>query len=125
MLKLLLFIKRKDGLSREAFIEHYETAHAPLIARHFGRFMSGYERNYLDPVGPFGLADAGPPSDQARGDAAIDVITEIRLRDRAAAEAMFAAAADPQVAAEIAADEATFVDRAAVRMQLAEVYPRP
>ena len=31
MIKTIAFLKRKAGLSREAFIRYYETRHAPLI----------------------------------------------------------------------------------------------
>jgi uncharacterized protein (TIGR02118 family) len=31
MIKAIALIKRKDGLSREEFAEHYEEVHAPLI----------------------------------------------------------------------------------------------
>jgi hypothetical protein len=51
----------------------------------------------------------------------VDVITELTVRDEATMQAMFAAAAQPAVAAEIAADEEKFCDRSASRMFVAEV----
>ena len=33
MLKLIALISAKPDISREAFIKHYETSHAPLVKR--------------------------------------------------------------------------------------------
>lgn len=30
MIKIVMFVKRKEGISREEFIRHYEKVHAPL-----------------------------------------------------------------------------------------------
>ena len=67
---------------------------------------------------------SGQASDQRNVEAAFDVLTEIWLKDRATLDAMFAAAAEPRLAAEIAADEEKFADRQSVRMYVAEEYPR-
>ena len=32
MIKLVCFLKRKDGLTREEFYDHWENRHGPLIA---------------------------------------------------------------------------------------------
>ncbi len=45
MIKAMSFIKRKQGLSREEFIKHYEEEHAPLAIKHFP--FKKYTRNYL------------------------------------------------------------------------------
>ncbi len=45
MIKAMSFIKKKQGLSREEFIKHYEEEHAPLAMRHFP--FKKYTRNYL------------------------------------------------------------------------------
>lgn len=45
MIKGMSFIKRKQGLSREEFIKHYEEEHAPLAMKHFP--FKKYVRNYI------------------------------------------------------------------------------
>ncbi|MCX5998252.1 MAG: EthD domain-containing protein [Chloroflexi bacterium] len=51
MIKSVTLIKRKAGLSREAFMRYYEEVHAPLGLRHFPTFRR-YVRNY--PITPPG-----------------------------------------------------------------------
>ena len=46
MIKSMTLIKRKPGLSREEFIQHYEEVHAPLALKHFPTFKR-YVRNYV------------------------------------------------------------------------------
>ena len=46
MIKSMTLIKRKPGLSREEFIQHYEEVHAPLALKHFPTFTR-YARNYV------------------------------------------------------------------------------
>ncbi len=46
MLKEMLLIKRKDGLSMEDFVKHYEEVHAPLIMR-MCPSVRKYARNYV------------------------------------------------------------------------------
>jgi len=49
MIKSMMLIKRKPGLSREEFIQHYEEMHAPLALKHFPTFKR-YVRNYVIPL---------------------------------------------------------------------------
>ena len=111
MIKLLILIVKKPGISRTDFIAHYETVHAPLIEKNLGHFFLDYTRSFVCEDGRLG------------GAGEFDVLTEIRLKDRAALDAMFAAAGEPRLAAEIAADEETFIDRTRVQMFVADVYP--
>ena len=52
MIKAMSFIKRKQGLSREEFIKHYEEEHAPLAMKYFP--FKKYTRNYV--IGSLGIA---------------------------------------------------------------------
>lgn len=45
MVKVMLLLKRKPGLSREEFSRRYEEVHAPLVLSHL-RTMKKYVRNY-------------------------------------------------------------------------------
>jgi len=48
MVKLICFLKRKPGLSREEFRHHWLNAHGPLVAGTpaFGRYIVRYEQNH-------------------------------------------------------------------------------
>jgi len=51
MVKAIALIKRKSGLSREDFRQHYEEVHAPLILKH-SVGLKKYVRNHIIvPVG--------------------------------------------------------------------------
>ena len=116
MIKILLFVKRKEGLSRDQFVDYYESRHVPLIRSHVGRFMESYTRNYIDPDAPLSASTGSARLD-------VDVVTELVVRDTEAMQQMFAVAAEPAVAADIAADEEKFVDRSASRIFVADVHP--
>lgn len=117
MIKILLFVKRKDGISRDQFVDYYENNHVPLIRSHVGQFIESYTRNYIDPDAPLSASTGSARLD-------VDVVTELVVRDVDTMQRMFAVAAEPTVAADIAADEEKFVDRSASRMFVADVYPR-
>lgn len=113
MIKAIALLRRKPGLSREAFIAHYETRHAPLI-RSLLPEITDYRRNYVDRTGAF-------ESPVATID--FDSVTEMRFASRAAYDAFLARAADPEVARLIAEDEENVFDRAATRMFVVDETP--
>jgi uncharacterized protein (TIGR02118 family) len=53
MLKLMLLVRRKAGMSRAEFRDYYESTHAPLAAGVMGR-CKRYVRNFVteEPSGP-------------------------------------------------------------------------
>ena len=74
MVKVMLLLKRKPGLSLEEFIERYESIHVPLALRHATPKMLRYERHFLHPS----------PRDiygDEQGEPEYDVITEIWYED--------------------------------------------
>ena len=97
MIKLVTLIKRKRGMSPEAFRDHYETLHAPMAVRLLP-MLARYERNFV----------VRNDSDDAFPD--FDVITIIWLEDQAAYDAFRARLAEPDVLAEVRADEARFIE---------------
>jgi len=111
MFKCIALLKRKPGLSRAAFIDYYETQHAPLIRRLLPGIID-YRRNYVDLEGAFLFPGAAPID--------FDVITEIWLADKAAYDRFTAAAAEAAIAQQIAEDEENFLDRPATRMMVVE-----
>lgn len=70
--KILLFMKRKPGMSVEAFREYYETQHAPLCAK-YSTNLQRYIRRYVEPQNH---PETGPG-----GEMAFDVITELWCKD--------------------------------------------
>jgi hypothetical protein len=99
--KLLIFLKRRPGLSREEFRSYYESNHAPLCLK----YMAGverYVRRYLEPA-------PGMPEMEA------DVITEVWFRHRTALDHVLATAAQDQLPPDVLADEQHLFDRSKSR----------
>lgn len=103
MIKFMIFIARRKDLSRQEFIDYYETHHVAL-ARRVGLRMADYRRNYVTA----GVYDSKGAT-AARFD--FDVITEICFDTRADYEAFKAVHADPDVRKQIEADERKFIDQ--------------
>jgi uncharacterized protein (TIGR02118 family) len=99
MIKSMTLIKRKPGLSREEFIQHYEEVHAPLALKHFPTFAR-YARNYV-----ITLPDAEEPD--------FDCITEIWFDDIEGAMAATEALGDykTEIGRIFLDDEEKFMDR--------------
>jgi uncharacterized protein (TIGR02118 family) len=106
MIKTIAFLKRKPGLSREAFIDYYERRHAPLILS-LAPQICDYRRNFLMAEGAIVAPGAAIPD--------FDVVTELWYADQAAFSAAMAAFTDPVNARRIAADEENVFDRAHTR----------
>jgi EthD domain len=103
MIKFMIFIARRKDLSRQEFIDYYETRHVAL-ARRVGLRMADYRRNYVTEA-VYDLKGATA----ARFD--FDVITEICFDTRADYEEFKAIHADPDVRKQIEADESKFIDQ--------------
>jgi len=73
MVKEMLLIRRKPGMSREDFIKHYEEVHAPLILR-MCPYVKKYARNYVQ--------------SGVMGEAGFDCITEVWYEDMAGFQAL-------------------------------------
>ena len=98
MHRMLIFMKRKPGLTPAAFREHYEQRHIPVCMP----YMKGarrYRRHYLEPLA--GAAELP-----------FDVITELWFDDRATCEIVAATMARDGMPADVIADEERFLDRA-------------
>lgn len=113
MLKTIALLKRKEGLSREAFIGYYENHHAPLMLK-LQPAVCGYRRNFIEPEGAFIFPGAAAPD--------FDVITELWYTDRAAYDATMAELTKEETFARIAADEENFLDRSKTRMFVVEEH---
>jgi uncharacterized protein (TIGR02118 family) len=101
MHKLLLFMKRKPGMSHEAFRDYYENRHVPLCMN----YMAGaerYFRRYLEPV-------EGMPEME------FDVITELWFKDRVAIDMIIKTMKKDAMPADVIADEHNLFDRPKTR----------
>ena len=100
--KILLFLKRRPGLSVEAFRDHYENTHVKLAEKYVTPSTLRYFRRFIEPVGDKELP--------------YDVITELWLNDKEKFDAIcqFQIAGAPPP--DILADEEWLFDRAAARV---------
>ena len=83
----IIMVRKKPGLSLEAFRAGYENSHARLAVELFGHLWLSYRRNYLEGGHRFGTDySAGVPA--TAQDVGFDAISEYVLRDEAALEEM-------------------------------------
>lgn len=121
---VFMFITRKPGMSPEAFIDHYENKHLPLVREVFGdQAPVRHTRHYVKraPAGPEG--DGFPPPLVFAGDAATidyDCIVKVELRDEAHYQAFNEIVANNPRKKETDEDLAAFVDRSKVRVVAVE-----
>ena len=100
MVKLITLLKRRPGLSREAFRDYYESRHRLIGEKYLAGYAVHYVRRYVE------LLPGGGEPDH-------DVVMEIWLPDRERLEALMRRLAEPDVAEEIARDEEQLFDRPA------------
>lgn len=107
MFKCIALLKRRPDLSKQEFIEYYETRHSVLIRSLFPEILE-YRRNYVDLEGLF----------QFEGSAPIDFssVTEMWFADRTAYDRFIERNRDPEIARQIMEDELNVFDRSATRM---------
>lgn len=110
MFKILAFLTRRPGMSREAFREHYETRHLPLARATFPEIV-GHRRDYA--------IEGGHHFPPALGMPEWDAVTEIWFVDRAGFEAMEGRIAAGEAQA-ITEDELRFLDRERCGMMIVE-----
>ena len=113
MIKVVTLLTRKPGMSREAFIEHYETHHRKIGEKYLGGFASKYQRRYLQSAGFREREDDAPP---------FDVLMEIWYPDQEALNRALAVLSTDEAQAEIAADEERLFDRDLIRSYTVEEY---
>ena len=105
--KILLLMKRRPGMSVEAFRDYYETRHAPLALQH-GTSMSRYVRRFLDPQphAESGTCDELP----------YDVITELWFDDEAKFRGTLGYITTQIMPDDVVADELSLFDRPTMRI---------
>jgi uncharacterized protein (TIGR02118 family) len=106
MFKVFAYLTRRQGTTREEFIDYYENHHVPLVLS-LASMPRVYKRNYV-----VGAKAPGPDSP----DIDFDVVTEMAWDDRAGFEEWMALGGIPA----IAEDEARFLDRSKTRAHVIE-----
>ena len=105
--KILLFMKRRPGMSFEAFKDYYENHHAPLCAK-YSSGVSRYMRRFLTP-------QPNPETGES-GELPFDVITELWFEDEAIFNGTVKYLATSIMPDEVVADEKRLFDRPRLRM---------
>lgn len=102
--KLLLFMKRKPGMSIADFRDYYENRHMPLCMK----YMQGaerYFRRYLEPV-------------EGMDEPYFDVITELWFRSRAPVDMIVATMQKDAMPINVITDELNLFDRSKTRFHI-------
>ena len=113
MIKVVTLLTRKPGMSREVFIEHYETHHRKIGEKYLGGFATKYQRRYLQSAGFREQEGEEPP---------FDVLMEIWYPDQGTLSAALAVLSTDEAQAEITADEERLFDRGLIRSYTVEEY---
>ena len=104
MIKTVALLKRRRGMSTEAFRAYYESTHRIIGEKYLSGYAVKYMRRFLNPTSDADHATFGPDGD-------FDAILEIWYPDQATFAAVGKRLAAPQAAAEILADELKLFDR--------------
>ncbi len=105
--KILLFMKRRPGMTLEAFQDYYENHHAPLCAK-YASGVSRYMRRFLTPH--------PNPETGATEELQFDVITELWFEDEALFRGTVEYLATSIMPDEVVEDEKRLFDRSKTRM---------
>jgi hypothetical protein len=106
MYKLISLLKRKPGMSKEAFKEYYETSHVKFGEKGLPPECLKYARRYLTPI-------VSPMKPDNKMGPDFDCQVEFWFADEAAYQRFEAriASLPPEEYAAIVADEENFLDR--------------
>lgn len=121
MKKALVFLKRKAGLTREEFIEYYETKHVPLV-REVLPPIRQYKRNFIDHAtlnfgqGPWTYDDGRATY--------FDVVTEIFFDNQDDVEKFLRCYDNIEQIKKLEADEEKFLDRSMMQIVFVDEYPK-
>jgi hypothetical protein len=105
--KIIALLKRRAGMSMEAFVEYYETNHAPLVLR-LVPYITDYRRNYVEQGSAFASMDGKEPD--------CDVITEAWFATEEDFAKFSEVGSRPEIREIVIRDELNFLDRGSIRM---------
>lgn len=102
--KIILFLKRKPGMSVQEFRDYYENHHRVLAETYSTKAVKRYVRRYIEPV-------AGGTAEAKGDELGFDVISEVWIEDRAMFEQVGAFLAKNAPPPEVLEDELKLFDR--------------
>lgn len=105
--KILLFMKRRPGMTMAAFEDYYENHHVPLCLKYTAG-LSRYVRRFLTP-------HPNPETGES-GELPFDVITELWFEDEGAFRGTVAYLSTSLMPDEVVEDERRLFDRPKLRM---------
>lgn len=106
MIKMIVFLKRKAGMSAQEFRDRYESGHAMLAKKLFGDIFAAYARNYVTEL-------VLTPTVEGGGATAFDydVFAEVEFDSRAGFEEWVRRCGEPAIQTLLVQDEHTLFDR--------------
>ncbi|MBQ62158.1 MAG: hypothetical protein CMQ19_08785 [Gammaproteobacteria bacterium] len=113
MIKLVMPMKKRPGMSTAEFREYYETHHRVIGEKYLAGFASRYFRRFLNPL---------PDRSGNLTDPDYDVILEIWYPDEATFQACGQRLSQPEIAREIAEDEEKLFDLSQMRSYLVDEF---
>jgi hypothetical protein len=118
-----LYVRRNPDVTPQAFRDHYENVHMPLLQEILGRtFPKRHIRRYLarGPEAPHEAQTLPVPGTDAAATAQFfeqfDAVTEVGWDDQQQLGETMATMTDPENRAKISADEEKFLDQAGTKM---------
>jgi uncharacterized protein (TIGR02118 family) len=111
--KILLFMKRRPGMSMEAFQDYYENHHVPLCMK-YSSSVNRYMRRFLRP-------HPNPETGES-GELPYDVITELWFEDEATFQGTVKYLSTSVMPDEVVEDEKKLFDRPKLRMATVVEY---
>lgn len=123
-MKMIVLLKKKEGMSFEAFRHHYEHVHVPLCAEWIGHLIQDYRRFYPNNLNNLyhGRADE---AEGRHGGTPYDAIAVYTVKDEADFQELVRIGRDPEFQRLISEDEERFCDRAATLEGGAEEFFGP
>ena len=113
MIKLVMPMKRRPGMTIPEFREYYETKHRLIGEKYLKGYASRYMRRFTNPT---------VDRDGELRDPEYDVFLEIWYPDQAAMEACARTLATPEAQREIRADEEQLFDMRFMRSYIVEEH---
>lgn len=120
MFKLVITMKRKQGISPAEFMRHYDDVHIPLCRRIMPPLQL-HRRNFILTDHAFYNYVGDNRGDSSR-EPPFDVVTEAIYDSEEAARASMDALFDQQIGPQVMADEKNFVEPGSVNFYVVEVH---
>lgn len=113
---VLITVWRKPGMSMEAFYDHYENVHMPLIRELAGdKIPISHNRLYVERTGP-GLKERMVQPSECGDGIDYDAVAELNFEDEAHNLAYWKVLYAPEAQGRLTEDEYKFMDRSKLRI---------